>query len=96
MCSLFPTEVSCSIPVVGAAGESQTLNGLCVLTQNIINEKIYLLLWFWFYLLTLLTGCHVLYRILVILLPFSRYGTWYACPRNLDIPALHRHSVWFM
>ena len=48
LCSLFPTEVSCSIPTVGAAGEGQTLNGLCVLTQNIINEKIYLLLWFWF------------------------------------------------
>ena len=53
MCALFPTEVSCSIPVVGAAGESQEHNGLCVLTQNIINEKIYLLLWFWFVFLTL-------------------------------------------
>ena len=52
MCSLFPTEVSCSIPVVGAAGESQSHNGICVLTQNIINEKIYLLLWFWFIFLT--------------------------------------------
>ena len=52
MCALFPTEVSCSIPVVGAAGEAQTLNGLCVLTQNIINEKIYLLLWFWFIFLS--------------------------------------------
>ena len=63
MCSLFPTEVSCSVPVVGASGGEQSSNGLCVLTQvtkqwqyhlhqslyqNIINEKIYLLLWFWY------------------------------------------------
>ena len=53
MCALFPTEVSCSIPVVGAAGENQEHNGICVLTQNIINEKIYLLLWFWFVFLSL-------------------------------------------
>ena len=62
MCSLFPTEVSCSIPVVGAAGESQTLNGLCVLTQNIINEKIYLVLWWWYALLAPLTVLFIAYR----------------------------------
>ena len=33
MCSLFPTEVSCNIPTVGAGGDEQDNNGLCVLTQ---------------------------------------------------------------
>ena len=33
MCSLFPTEVSCSVPVVGAAGDDQSYNGICVLSQ---------------------------------------------------------------
>ena len=72
LCATFPKTISCDVPAVGASGGMQWHNGLCVLSQNIINEKIYLLLWFWFYLLTLLTGCHVLYRILVIVLPFSR------------------------
>ena len=73
-----PLAFSCTFHSVGTAAGEQKFNSLCVLSLNIINEKIYLLLWFWFYLLTLLTGCHVLYRILVILLPFSRYT------RNLD------------
>ena len=47
MCAVFPTVTSCDIPNVGAAGGEQIHNGLCVLTQNIINEKIYLVLWFW-------------------------------------------------
>lgn len=63
---------SCTFHSVGTAAGEQKFNSLCVLSLNIINEKIYLLLWFWFYLLTLLTGCQVLYRILVIVLPFSR------------------------
>ena len=33
MCGVFPTEVSCNIPNIGAAGEAQSHNGLCVLTQ---------------------------------------------------------------
>ena len=35
MCSLFPTEVSCNIPTVGAGGDEQDSNGICVLTQVI-------------------------------------------------------------
>ena len=41
-CAVFPTEVSCTIPNVGAAGGEQNHNGLCILSQNIINEKMYL------------------------------------------------------
>merc|ERR1712088_1185082 len=33
LCAVFPTEVSCNIPNVGAAGNEQAHNGLCVLTQ---------------------------------------------------------------
>ena len=40
MCSLFPTEVSCNIPTVGAGGDDQDNNGLCVLTQVKCDEVI--------------------------------------------------------
>merc|ERR1712223_2024683 len=63
LCAVFPTEVSCNIPNVGAAGNEQAHNGLCVLTQNIINEKIYLFLWFWFMFLFTVSIFFVFYRI---------------------------------
>ena len=77
LCAVFPTEVSCNIPNVGAAGNEQAHNGLCVLTQvflasilyfadlvlqNIINEKIYLFLWFWFMFLFTVSIFFVFYR----------------------------------
>ncbi len=46
-CSTFPTEVSCTVPNIGAAGLEQNHNGLCILSQNIINEKIYLIIWWY-------------------------------------------------
>ena len=51
LCQVFPTEVSCSVPNVGAGGGAQMHNGLCILSQNIINEKMYLIVWFWLVLL---------------------------------------------
>ena len=65
-CRAFPLEVSCLIPNVGAAGGEQHLNGLCVLSQNIINEKMYLAIWFWMVFLINLTPFCMIYRILTI------------------------------
>ena len=62
-CTTFPTEVSCTIPNIGAGGRGQRFNGLCVLSQNIINEKIYLLIWFWLLILSCIAVLHFLFRI---------------------------------
>ena len=35
------------------------LSGLCILPLNIINEKIYVFLWFWFIFLAIVTGIFV-------------------------------------
>jgi len=73
LCSVFPTEVSCNIPNIGAAGNEQAHNGLCVLTQNIINEKIYLFLWFWFMFLFTVSIFYVFYRICTLFFPQLRF-----------------------
>merc|ERR1712018_397424 len=48
MCNSFPTMVSCDMNTSGKGGQTEGNNFLCILSQNIINEKIYLVLWFWF------------------------------------------------
>jgi len=85
MCTVFPTVTSCNIPNVGAAGVAQVHNGLCVLTQNIINEKIYLVLWFWYSFLGPVSVVYICYRIITIFFRGVRFSLLYRkVRRNYD------------
>ena len=64
---MFPTEVSCTVPNVGAAGGEQNHNGLCILSQNIINEKMYLVIWIWLVMLMIVVLPYILFRISTVL-----------------------------
>ena len=57
----------CTFHKFGPSGTVQRIDGLCVLPLNIVNEKIYVFLWFWFIILAVITGLALLYRIAVIL-----------------------------
>jgi len=81
-CAVFPTITSCNIPNVGAAGGSQFHNGLCVLTQNIINEKIFLVLWFWYAFLGPVSVLFVFYRLITILFDGVRFTLIYKTVRH--------------
>jgi len=72
MCQVFPTAVSCTYFEIGTAGQGQTSNHLCILSQNIINEKIYLGLWFWFIFLAAIGSIQMLYEVIIIALPAIR------------------------
>ena len=45
---------------------------MCVLALNIINEKIYVFLWFWLIALAVLTSLYLLYVLSVIMVPSMR------------------------
>ena len=53
--TVFPKVVMCSMELFGATGTHTVKSGICTLPVNIVNEKIYLVLWFWFLALTLIS-----------------------------------------
>ena len=55
--------MSCTVPKIGAGGGEEHANGLCVLTQNIINEKIYLIIWFYLCFVCILSFFYFFYRL---------------------------------
>jgi len=66
MARVFPKVTKCTFHKYGPSGSVQKFDGLCVLPLNIVNEKIYVFLWFWFIILSVLSGISLIYRIAVI------------------------------
>jgi len=60
---VFPKVTKCTFHKYGPSGSIQNIDGLCVLPLNIINEKIYIVLWFWFTFLATVTAIHFVWRV---------------------------------
>eukprot|EP00095_Tigriopus_kingsejongensis_P005712 maker-scaffold459_size165548-snap-gene-0.21 protein:Tk05712 transcript:maker-scaffold459_size165548-snap-gene-0.21-mRNA-1 annotation:"innexin inx2" len=72
MSKVFPKVTKCTFRKFGPSGTVETFDGLCVLPLNIINEKIYVFLWFWFIIVTAITGIHIIYRLIMLFVPQIR------------------------
>jgi len=72
MVEVFPRITKCTFHKFGASGSIQKHDALCVLALNILNEKIYIFLWFWFILLAFLSGCAIIYSSVVVMMPTTR------------------------
>lgn len=72
MSRVFPKVTKCIFHKYGPSGSIQKFDGLCVLPLNIVNEKIYVFLWFWFVILSVLSGVSLLYRAAVVFSPKLR------------------------
>ena len=75
MCNAFPTVVSCKTSFAGINTKEDKRNEICILGQNIINQKIYIILWWWFIVLFIASAFMTIYRITTIVLPNSRRAT---------------------
>lgn len=84
MVYVFPRVTKCIFHKYGASGSIQKHDSLCILPLNIVNEKTYIFIWFWYLiLLTMLFGL-LIYRLLIIFVPSIRARVLNA--RNRMVP----------
>ena len=69
---LFPLLAKCSIVNIGPSGSGQTQDALCLLTVNLINQKIFLVIWLWLALLLGTSSLLLVHSFLTALLPSLR------------------------
>ncbi|XP_077291282.1 innexin 3 [Arctopsyche grandis] len=72
MIEVFPRITKCTFHKFGASGTIQKHDALCVLALNILNEKIYIFLWFWLIILSVVSGLALVYSAGVVMLPNTR------------------------
>ncbi|KFM80964.1 Innexin inx2, partial [Stegodyphus mimosarum] len=72
MIRVFPRLTKCTFHRYGSSGDVQKHDAMCILPINIINEKIYVFLWFWFVFLAIISCVAIAYRILLYFLPEVR------------------------
>jgi len=73
MAKVFPKMSKCTFHKYGPSGTIMNHDGLCILPINIINEKIYVFLWFWFLALITWTCIFFCFRVVTIVSKYSRY-----------------------
>ncbi|XP_022182075.1 innexin inx2-like [Myzus persicae] len=67
MSRIFPKVTKCTFEKYGTSGSIQKLDGLCLLPLNVVNEKIYVFLWFWFLFIAMLSSFNLVYRTAVLI-----------------------------
>ncbi|XP_050036071.2 innexin inx2-like [Dermacentor andersoni] len=73
MVKVFPRLTKCTFHMYGSSGDVQKHDAMCVLPINIINEKIYVFLWFWFVILAVVSALVLVYRVVLFISPMTRY-----------------------
>merc|ERR1712128_230221 len=72
MSRIFPRVTKCTFNKFGPLGSLQRRDAMCVLPVNIINEKIYVFLWFWLIILVIISGLSLLYSAFLLTAPSVR------------------------
>ena len=70
---MFPRLVVCDLELFGVTGSFTKASGFCTLPINIVNEKIYLVLWFTFIAASLVSLLQLLHQALFLAPAFRPY-----------------------
>lgn len=65
---VFPRITKCTFHKFGSSGDLERLDAFCLLTINNVNEKIFVILWFWLHFLSTASFLYFIWRILSIFL----------------------------
>ncbi|XP_023298957.2 innexin inx5 [Lucilia cuprina] len=63
---VFPKIAKCHMTKYGFSGSTTSLDILCILPLNILNEKLFAFLWIWFLAICILAGLNLIYRGMLI------------------------------
>lgn len=99
---VFPTVTACRMATGGVAFGREVHDILCVLSINIIHEKVYIVLWFWFIILLIASILCLVYRLLTLHKPFrafmlkrrTRESAHHSS--SLQISTDHKYGEWFL
>jgi len=64
MCYTFPRIASCTYWRWGSGGHQEAINAICILALNMINDKVFLVIWWWFTLISNIAFFRLIYRVL--------------------------------
>lgn len=64
---VFPKVTKCNYEIYGPSGSLQKRDAVCVLSLNFLNEKLFLVIWFWFMFLAVMSLLAFAYRIFIVL-----------------------------
>jgi len=83
---VFPRVVMCSMDLFGVSNSLSKVSGMCTLPVNIVNEKIYLILWFAFLAHTILSMLQLLRQAALLMVVSLRSGLTPGLTSSLTSP----------
>ena len=90
MCSVFPTIVNCDFNFFGVNGNLEQRSNICILGQNLMNQKTFLIVWIWFVVLFGVTICQILYRFVTLVLVDCQRNTIQQYAKSSDDEAVKK------
>jgi len=86
---IFPKVTKCHFHKYGASGTIQRHDALCVMALNVINEKIFTVMWFWYGVLLTVSILSLMWRLLTLYLhsrsnAFNGFVFSMVCPGKMN------------
>ena len=80
----------CSMNYIGPSGEPVQVSGMCTLPINILNEKIYLIIWIWYLLMIIMSVISLLYQLSFLIAPYLRQLSLQKNSNNIPFNQIRR------